>query len=130
VPSESVLIIDDDEGIRRLFGRILSAADFRTSFAEDGLRGLAMIRQSPPDLVLVDINMPELGGLDVVRAYRFIDPEAAEVPVIMLSADVTPDAIKDCREAGVDAFLPKPIEARRLLDEIAALLAKRSAERS
>jgi two-component system sensor histidine kinase RpfC len=74
----------------------------------------------------MDLNMPDLGGLDAVRTYRFIDPEGAQVPVIMLSADVTPDAMKECTEAGVDAFLPKPVEARRLLDEIAGLLAKRA----
>jgi len=71
--------------------------------------------------------MPEMGGLDAARAYRFIDPEAQKVPIIMLSADVTPEAMKECREAGIDAFLPKPVEARRLLDAIAGMIAKRIA---
>src|SRR5258708_29858350 len=74
----------------------------------------------------MDLNMPELGGLDVARAYRFMDPEAIQVPIIMLSADVTSEAMKECEDAGIDAFLPKPIEARRLLDTIASLIAKRS----
>jgi two-component system sensor histidine kinase RpfC len=70
--------------------------------------------------------MPELGGLDAARAYRFMDPDATQVPIIMLSADVTAEAMKECEDAGIDAFLPKPVEARRLLDTIANLIAKRS----
>src|SRR5882762_7304022 len=78
------------------------------------------------DVIIMDLNMPELGGLDAARAYRFMDPEAIQVPIIMLSADVTSEAMKECEDAGIDAFLPKPIEARRLLDTIASLIAKRS----
>jgi two-component system sensor histidine kinase RpfC len=55
-----------------------------------------------------------------------MDPEATQVPIIILSADVTPEAMKECEDAGIDAFLPKPIEARRLLDTIASLIAKRA----
>ena len=74
----------------------------------------------------MDLNMPELGGLDAARAYRFMDPGASQVPIIMLSADVTSEAMKECADAGIDAFLPKPVEARRLLDTIASLVAKRT----
>jgi two-component system sensor histidine kinase RpfC len=56
-----------------------------------------------------------------------MDPGAMEVPIIMLSADVTSEAMKECKDAGIDAFLPKPVEARRLLDTIATLVAKRAA---
>src|SRR5206468_9224816 len=56
----------------------------------------------------------------------FMDPEAIQVPIIMLSADVTSEAMKECEDAGIDAFLPKPVEARRLLDTIASLIAKRA----
>src|SRR5207302_4740827 len=78
------------------------------------------------DVIIMDLNMPPLRGLGAARAYRFRDPEAVQVPIIMLSADVTSEAIKECEEAGIDAFLPKPIEARRLLDTIASLVAKRA----
>jgi len=77
------------------------------------------------DVIIMDLNMPQLGGLDAARAYRFMDPESMNVPIIMLSADVTSETMKECEEAGIDAFLPKPVEARRLLDSIASLVAKR-----
>ena len=64
--------------------------------------------------------------MDAARAYRFIDPESVRVPIIILSADVTAEAMKECDDAGIDAFLPKPVEARRLLDTIARLIAERS----
>jgi two-component system sensor histidine kinase RpfC len=93
----------------------------------NGEEALDVLENERFDVIVMDLNMPELGGLDAVRTYRFIDPEGAQVPVIMLSADVTPEAIRECKDAGIDTFLPKPIEARRLLDEIADLLAKREA---
>jgi two-component system sensor histidine kinase RpfC len=92
----------------------------------DGEQALDVLENERFDVVIMDLNMPELGGLDAARAYRFMDPEATQVPIIMLSADVTAEAMKVCEEAGIDAFLPKPVEARRLLDTIATLVAKRA----
>jgi two-component system sensor histidine kinase RpfC len=92
----------------------------------DGEQALDVLENERFDVVIMDLNMPELGGLDAARAYRFMDPEATQVPIIMLSADVTSEAMKECEDAGIDAFLPKPIEARRLLDTIASLIAKRA----
>ncbi|HEY6864359.1 MAG TPA: ATP-binding protein [Burkholderiales bacterium] len=125
-----VLVAEDNPTNQRVIRGILERAGHQVRLAANGQEALDILENERFDVLVMDFNMPELGGLDVVRAYRFIDPEAAEVPVIMLSADVTPDAMKECREAGVDTFLAKPIEARRLLDEIAALLAKRNAARS
>jgi two-component system sensor histidine kinase RpfC len=92
----------------------------------DGEQALDALENERFDLVIMDLGMPELGGLDAARAYRFIDPESVRVPIIILSADVTAEAMKECEEAGIDAFLPKPVEARRLLDTIASLIAQRS----
>jgi two-component system sensor histidine kinase RpfC len=72
------------------------------------------------DLIVLDMNMPELGGLDVLKALRFMAPQA-QVPVVILTADATPQALAACREAGADAFLTKPVDARRLLDTVAQL---------
>jgi two-component system sensor histidine kinase RpfC len=70
------------------------------------------------DLVLLDRNMPGLGGIETLQALRLMTRGRERVPVIMLSADATPESRKEAFEAGADAFLPKPIEARRLLDEV------------
>jgi two-component system, sensor histidine kinase RpfC len=124
-----VLVAEDNPTNQRVIRGILERAGHEVRLAANGQEALDILENERFDVVVMDFNMPELGGLDVVKAYRFIDPEGADVPVIMLSADVTTDAMKECKDAGVDAFLPKPIEARRLLDEIASLLAKRNAAR-
>jgi two-component system, sensor histidine kinase RpfC len=122
-----VLVAEDNPTNQRVIRGILERAGHQVRLAADGQEALDILENERFDVMVMDFNMPELGGLDVVRTYRFIDPEGTAVPVIMLSADVTPEAMKECQDAGVDAFLPKPIEARRLLDEIANLLAKRNA---
>jgi len=92
----------------------------------DGEQALDALENERFDVIIMDLNMPQLGGLDAARAYRFMDPESMHVPIIMLSADVTPETVKECESAGIDAFLPKPVEARRLLDTVASLVAKRT----
>jgi two-component system, sensor histidine kinase RpfC len=120
-----VLVAEDNPTNQRVLQGILERAGHRVRLVGNGEEALDLLENERFDIIVMDLNMPELGGLDAVRTYRFIDPEGTQVPVIMLSADVTPEAMKECRDAGVDAFLPKPVEARRLLDEIAGLLAKR-----
>jgi two-component system sensor histidine kinase RpfC len=115
-----ILVAEDNAVNQRVIVGILERA------VGDGEQALDALENERFDLVIMDLNMPELGGLDAARAYRFIDPESVRVPIIILSADVTAEAMEECEEAGIDAFLPKPVEARRLLDTIARLIAERS----
>jgi two-component system sensor histidine kinase RpfC len=122
-----ILVAEDNAVNQRVIVGILERAGHRVRVVGDGEQALDVLENERFDVVVMDLNMPELGGLDAARAYRFMDPEAAQVPIIVLSADVTSEAMKECEDAGIDAFLPKPVEARRLLDTIASLIAKRSA---
>ncbi len=121
-----ILVAEDNAVNQRVIVGILERAGHRVRVVGDGEQALDALENERFDVIIMDLNMPELGGLDAARAYRFMDPEATQVPIIMLSADVTPEAIKECEDAGIDAFLPKPVEARRLLDTIASLIAKRA----
>jgi len=121
-----ILVAEDNAVNQRVIVGILERAGHRVRVVDDGEQALDVLENERFDVIIMDLNMPALGGLDAARAYRFMDPEAIQVPIIMLSADVTSEAIKECEEAGIDAFLPKPIEARRLLDTIASLVAKRA----
>jgi len=123
-----ILVAEDNPTNQRVIVGILERAGHRVKVVGDGEQALDILENERFDVVIMDLNMPELGGLDAARAYRFIDPGATQVPIIMLSADVTSEAMKECEEAGIDAFLPKPVEARRLLVTIASLIAKRTAE--
>jgi two-component system sensor histidine kinase RpfC len=121
-----ILVAEDNAVNQRVIVGILERVGHKVRVVGDGEQALDALENERFDVLIMDLNMPELGGLDAARAYRFMDPEASEVPIIMLSADVTSEAIKECEAAGIDAFLPKPVEARRLLDTIASLVAKRA----
>jgi two-component system sensor histidine kinase RpfC len=123
-----ILVADDNAVNQRVIVRILERAGHKVRVVSDGEQALDALENERFDAVIMDLNMPELGGLDAARAYRFMDPGASQVPIIILSADVTLEAMKECEDAGIDAFLPKPIEARRLLDTIASLVARRSSD--
>jgi len=73
------------------------------------------------DIVLLDRNMPGLSGLETLQAIRLMTRGRERLPVVLLSADVTVEAKKECLEAGADSFIPKPVEALRLLDELRTL---------
>ena len=125
-----ILVAEDNAVNQRVILGILERAGHRVRVVGDGEQALDVLENERFDVVIMDLNMPELGGLDAARAYRFMDPEAIHVPIIMLSADVTSEARKECEEAGIDAFLSKPVEARRLLDTIANLIAKRASDQA
>ncbi|TMG72912.1 MAG: response regulator [Betaproteobacteria bacterium] len=121
-----ILVAEDNAVNQRVIVGILERAGHKVRVVGDGEQALDVLENERYDVIIMDLNMPELGGLDAARAYRFMDPGAGQVPIIMVSADVTSEAMKECADAGIDAFLPKPVEARRLLDTIASLVGKRT----
>jgi len=121
-----ILVAEDNAVNQRVIVAILERAGHKVRVVGDGEQALDALESERFDAIIMDLNMPELGGLDAARAYRFMDPESLRVPIIMLSADVTAESMKECEEAGIDAFLSKPVEARRLLDTIASLVSKRA----
>jgi two-component system sensor histidine kinase RpfC len=121
-----ILVAEDNLVNQRVTVGILERAGHTVRVVGDGEQALDALENERFDVIIMDLNMPQLGGLDAARAYRFMDPDSMHVPIIMLSADVTPETMKECESAGIDAFLPKPVEAKRLLDTIASLVAKRT----
>lgn len=117
-----VLVAEDNETNRRVLQAILERAGHRLTIVDNGEDALDLLHQriGDFDLMLLDKNMAGRSGLDVFRAMRFMYPKAA-LPTIILSADATSEAIDESKEAGVDAYLTKPVESRRLLETIARL---------
>jgi len=99
-------------------GKILERSGHSVTLVNDGEQTLDAIEHNTHDLVVLDRNMPGMGGLEALQALRLMTRGRERLPVIMLSADATPEAKKEALEAGADAFLAKPVEAMRLLDEI------------
>jgi two-component system response regulator ResD len=112
-----VLVVDDDEMIRRLVRAVLEADEFEVVEARDGATALRLASETRPAVVVLDIMMP---GLDGVEVCRRLDLEA--VKVIVLTAKDDPRLEDECRQAGASAFLTKPFSSIELLDLVAQLL--------
>jgi two-component system response regulator MtrA len=113
-----VLVVDDDEMIRRLVRTVLEADDWTVIEARDGAQAFEQLRTTEPSVVVLDVMMP---GMDGVEVCRNIDHSA--VKVVMLTARDDPALEQACREAGADAFLTKPFSSITLLDLIEELAA-------
>jgi two-component system sensor histidine kinase RpfC len=116
-----LLVADDNATNREVIGKILERGGHTVTLVNDGEQVLDALEREPFDTVLLDRNMPGIGGIQALQALRLMTRGRERVPVIMLSADVTTEAKREALEAGADAFLPKPIEALRLLEQIQAL---------
>jgi two-component system sensor histidine kinase RpfC len=122
----SVLVADDNPTNREVLGKILERAGHEVKLAADGDLALDAMEAGHFDIVLLDRNMPGLSGLETLQAIRLMTRGRERLPVVMLSADVTLEAKKECLEAGADSFIPKPVEALRLLDELRNLTSGKS----
>jgi DNA-binding response OmpR family regulator len=120
-----ILVVDDDEDIRKLVVQLLERAGHRVEQASDGRAGLRALHASPPDLVLLDVSMPDLDGWQTLERIR----DLSDVPVIMLTA--RGEELERVRglQAGADDYVTKPFGRQELLARVQALL-RRAAARS
>ncbi|RZA19696.1 MAG: response regulator, partial [Proteobacteria bacterium] len=128
--SATLLIIDDDDVVRASLAAYLEDSSFSVLQANNGLQGLQVFEQQQPDLVICDLRMPQVGGLDLIRQVTELSPD---IPVIVLSgAGVMNDAVEALRLGAAD-YLIKPLEdlavlehsVRRALDRSRLLLENR-----
>ncbi|MFC7517359.1 ATP-binding protein [Herbaspirillum sp. GCM10030257] len=118
----TVLIADDNETNRRVVAQILERAGHHAETVENGDEVLEILEHRTFDLVILDMNMPDMNGIDVFRAYQYTRPAGTRLPFIMLSADVSNELQQECLGAGFDAFLSKPIQSDVLLKTIGELV--------
>lgn len=126
--STRVLVADDDRDIRDLVAFKLGQAGYEVETVEDGVRALAQARSTPPSLVVLDVMMPGLSGMDVARQLR-ADPQTASVPIIMLTAKAQEADVESGFAVGVDDYVIKPFSPRELLSRVRALLARTATAR-
>jgi CheY-like chemotaxis protein len=112
-----ILIVDDSRPIRILIRRALSIADHELLEAEDGDAALDCVKRQRPDVVILDVIMPGLSGIDVCHAIR-ADPDLAGMGVIFLTGDIMSDQL---RQAGADRIFAKPFSPHGLLAAVAEL---------
>ena len=128
--SSQLLMIEDDTRLAEMVGEYLAQSGLHVTHRADGKSGLAQL-QGPeagplPDLVILDLMLPDMDGLEVCRRIRSLQGPAAQVPVLMLTAKGDPMDRIIGLELGADDYLPKPFEPRELLARIRAILRRRT----
>jgi DNA-binding response OmpR family regulator len=128
--SSQLLMIEDDARLAQMVGEYLGQSGLQVTHCADGKSGLTRL-QGPdagplPDLVILDLMLPDMDGLEVCRRIRSLQGHAAQVPVLMLTAKGDPMDRIIGLELGADDYLPKPFEPRELLARIRAILRRRT----
>ncbi len=127
----TILYIEDNADNMLLVRRALEARGYRVVGAEDGLTGLSLVESEHPDVVLLDINLPDVDGYDVVRRLR-ANQTSRSLPVVAITAKALPGDAERALAAGCDLYMSKPIAVRELwatLERILAAQPKAQAER-
>ena len=118
----SVLIVNDEPDQLRLMRNLLNKAGYAVLTADDGLVGLALAKRERPDLVISDVSMPQMNGLEFCRHLR-ADSELKTVPILLISAlQKDTQAVVAGLEAGADDYLEIPFDAARLVAKVSRLL--------
>jgi two-component system cell cycle response regulator DivK len=120
----TILLVEDNADNQEIYRIILTHSGYSVLQAWDGERGVAMAREHVPDLILMDLTMPVLDGLEAVRMLK-ADPATAAIPIIALTAHATPRDEAAAQEAGCVSFLSKPVEPRKVAAEVHRVLAAR-----
>jgi CheY-like chemotaxis protein len=117
-----VLVIDDEQYITRLLARVLAKAGYKTTVAGDGKEGVQRFREDPADVVIVDIFMPDMDGLEVIRELRKDFPQARFIAISGGGQMGMPDFLPTARKLGAQHILQKPIKNEKLLQTIKEVL--------
>lgn len=123
----TILLVEDNEMNRDMLSRRLARQGYSVNLAEDGGAAIKLARSMVPDLILMDVGLPDIDGLEVTVRLK-ADPETRRIPVIVLTAHAMAGDRARAIEAGADDYDTKPINLTRLLDKIHALLARGGAE--
>ncbi|HLT78920.1 MAG TPA: response regulator [Ferrovibrio sp.] len=119
--SKTVLIVEDNELNMKLFHDLLDAHGYRTLQTKDGMEALAMVRQHRPDLILMDIQLPEVSGLEVIKWIKE-DDNLRSIPVVAVTAFAMKGDEEKMREGGCDAYIAKPISVGKFIETVKQFL--------
>jgi DNA-binding response OmpR family regulator len=121
MPDSTVLVVDDDPVILKLLEVNFEMEGFGVLVAHDGEEGIEVARASQPDVIVSDIMMPKVSGLELVVALKS-DPDTSDIPIILLSAKAQNADVRTGLDAGADDYVTKPFEPLDLVDRVNKLL--------
>jgi CheY-like chemotaxis protein len=119
---KNVLLVEDDTASQKLARVFLTRSGLNVTTADNGKEALERLAAQSFDLVLMDVNMPVMGGLEATRLFRKSEQNPKRLPIIAVSANDTAAEIAECRQAGMDDHLSKPIDFAKLRDIVAKWL--------
>lgn len=128
MPRCKVLVVDDEEDILTLITARLRQAGYEVVTAPCGIEGLTMAEKERPDLILVDISMPEMNGFQMVQLLRF-EGAFKETPIVVITASRQPDEAAWREQVGVTHFILKPFEPQELLGKVEEALRSRRSQK-
>ena len=114
---ERVLVVEDNEKSMKLFRDVLDASGYRTLEATTGSEAVAMVSEHTPDLVLMDIQLPDLDGVQALHRLR-ADPRTATIPIVALTAQAMQGDRERFLRAGFDGYVSKPVNVRDLIETV------------
>ncbi len=115
--TKTILIVEDNELNLKLFRDLLKANGFDTVETNEGIEAVGLARNAKPDLIIMDIQLPEISGLDITRKIKS-DPEMKHIPVIAVTAFAMKDDEDKILQAGCEAYLSKPIAIDQFLNTV------------
>ena len=118
---KTILIVDDSAMIRRIVGQILRENGYRPIVADNGQNGYETAKREKPDLVIMDIEMPEMDGFEATSRIKS-DPATAHIPVLFFTSLSREEDIRKAEETGGQGFLNKPIEKEELINTLTEIL--------
>lgn len=113
----SILVVDDNKANLQIIGKLLSYSGYTVELAESGEDALKMVKDKKPDLILLDLIMPEMDGLQVCKRIKD-DPQTCHIPVVFCTGNSELKDIEKCFDAGGDDYTTKPIESHLVLNRI------------
>ena len=119
--TEHILIVDDHAHIRRLLQLNLERAGYRVSLAADGVQALVRVTADAPDLIITDVMMPHMDGIELIRRLKG-DPQTAGIPVLVVSVRSQDEDILEGGRSGADGYFTKPFHPSDLVATAAAVL--------
>jgi len=119
--SKTVLIVEDNELNMKLFHDLLDAHGYQTLQTKDGMEALSMVRSHRPDLILMDIQLPEVSGLEVIKWIKE-DDNLRSIPVVAVTAFAMKGDEEKMREGGCDAYIAKPISVGKFIETVKQFL--------
>ncbi|MDM7925019.1 MAG: response regulator [bacterium] len=115
--ASKILIVDDDPGIRMLLSKFLQREGYETIPAQNGLEGVELAKKHQPDLIIMDVVMPQMDGLTAARLIKFYKP-LSEVPVLFLTAKDAEKEIELAQEVRAEVYITKPFDIRQVIQVV------------